>query len=189
MVHYKSCTTDGELHQILDLQKRNHPDLLTDEERQSQGFVTVKHDFETLEAMNTPFAHSLAISDDRVVGYALTMERSMKARIPILQPMFATLDTIYIQNRKMSDEGYIVMGQICVEKIFRGKGVFRGLYSHMRSRLRPHFRYLITEISERNTRSLNAHSAVGFQKLITYDAPDGERWVIVGWNWNQSNTK
>ena len=41
-----------ELEQILDLQQRNLPKNISQEEREKEGFVTVEHDLDLLRAMN-----------------------------------------------------------------------------------------------------------------------------------------
>ena len=75
---------------------------------------------------------------------------------------------------------YILMGQVCVAKDYRGQGVFEGLYRKMQERMAPYFDLIVTEISERNARSLRAHEKVGFVEMTRFQAPDGERWVVVG---------
>ena len=59
---YKSTSTNEELNQILDLQKLNLNTLASQEERQSEGFITVHHDFKILKAMNDRCAHTIAKS-------------------------------------------------------------------------------------------------------------------------------
>ena len=45
---------------------------------------------------------------------------------------------------------------------------------------RGHYDFTVTEVAERNTRSLRAHERVGFQTLHTYpDALAGEVWRVI----------
>ena len=112
-----------------------------------------------------------------LVGYALTMTKEFRHRLPILIPMFDFIDKITFpdgnnnnggNSRLLRDESYVVMGQVCVSKSYRGQGVFKGLYDEMKRRLAPHFTTIITEISTKNTRSLRAHEKVGFIELDRY---------------------
>ncbi|NNE77330.1 MAG: hypothetical protein HKN31_09690, partial [Pricia sp.] len=73
---------------------------------------------------------------------------------------------------------YMVMGQICIDKAFRGKGVFRQLYETMRLTLLPEFASIITEVDAENLRSLHAHYAIGFTDLKTYRA-GGRVWRLI----------
>lgn len=174
MITYKLASSSKELQQILTLQEQNLPVNISDTEKQEQGFVTVHHDMAILQKMNDAFPHVIAIHDDKVVGYALSMLDSFKNDIPVLVPMFAEIDKALTSPCK-----YIVMGQVCVDKAYRGKGIFRGLYAKMKEETTTHFDAIITEIDALNTRSLNAHSAVGFEDLTTYTASSGQVWKVV----------
>ena len=48
----------------------------------------------------------------------------------------------------------------------------------MKKELRSDFEVIVTEVDGENTRSLNAHKAVGFEVLKEYRA-DNKDWVIV----------
>ena len=174
---FKSVTNKTELLKILELQKQNIPSSISSEEKLKEGFVTVHHDFETLYAMNTSCAHIVATYNGKVIGYALSMLREFKDKIAVLKPMFLEIDTCIESKRS-----YMVMGQICVDKSFRKQGVFRGLYKFMQSELNHKFDVLITEVDVKNTRSLNAHIAVGFKVLKRYIS-NAQEWVVLIWEW------
>ena len=75
-----------------------------------------------------------------------------------------------------------MMGQVCVAKPYRGRGVFDSLYAAHREHLKSRFDACVTEISVRNPRSRKAHERVGFEELERYgDATD--EWIVVIWNW------
>lgn len=169
-----------DLNQILVLQQSNLPENLDREEILSQGFVTVRHDFALLQAMNAAAPHIVAKYHDQVVGYALTMLPSFADRVPILDHMFDRINTLSWKGRPLVDWRYYAMGQVCVAKSFRGQGVFDGLYEGHRRYLSPAFEAVITEVSTRNTRSLRAHERVGFETLEVYRAPDGQEWALIG---------
>lgn len=184
MIVYGPSNTDAHLQQIMALQKANLPKNISVQEAREQGFVTVDHDMEALSDMNTPYRHSIALEDGNLAGYALVMETRFRHRIPILFPMFELLDGIPWRGKPLKDWRYYVMGQVCVAKPFRGKGVFQGLYLNMRDRLSGHFDLVVTEISTRNARSIRAHEKVGFENIHEFTDPDGEHWVIVAWGWD-----
>ena len=74
------------------------------------------------------------------------------------------------------------MGQVCVDKAYRGKGVFDMLYQHHKQVLKDRFDFVVTEISTNNLRSVRAHEKVGFKNIHTYkDAVD--EWSVVLWDW------
>lgn len=178
-LYYPICSTDDELRQILALQAANASDIVADTNKATDGFVTVRHDFDLLKAMNSPYAHQLAKDGPKVAGYALVMCREFGYSIPVLRPMFSQIDRLIFDGLPISSAySYFIMGQICIDAAYRRQGVFGELYRHLRQRMLPHFDLMITEVSRRNTRSLAAHLHNGFVIAHEYTA-DGEDWVIV----------
>lgn len=173
MIDYATATSDHELEEILALQQKNLPRALLPEEREKEGFVTVVHSIGTLRAMNAVCPHIVAKADGKVVGYALCMHPRFAADIPVLKPMFDKIEGLHppINN-------YIAMGQICIDKAFRKRGIFRKLYETMQAKTKKDFSRIITEIDARNTRSLQAHYTIGFKEVHTYTS-GGQEWKIV----------
>ena len=94
MLYATVTTTNEELRQILQLQQENFIENIDKSEIQSQGFVTVHHDLETLKQMHS-LAPGVIIKDgETVVGYALTMLRECRQLIPVLEPMFSLFDKL-----------------------------------------------------------------------------------------------
>ncbi len=165
MISYYRAKTKEELLQILELQKRNLPDFISEKEKAEEGFVTVSHSMDLLQSMNNLCPHIIAKESDKVVGYALCMHPQFKASIPVLIPMFKEIEKVVGE-----DDKFIIMGQICIRKSHRKKGIFRRLYQKMKEVTAPDFKYIITEVDHENTRSLEAHLAVGFKELTVYES-------------------
>jgi L-amino acid N-acyltransferase YncA len=172
MLTFTQTSTENELHQILELQQRNLPKNLTESEKQHHGFVTVEHDFETLFKMHKVHPHIIAKNNDKVVGYALSMSTAFKDSIPVLIPMFNEIEKLDV------DHNFIVMGQVCIDKEYRGKGIFRGLYQKMSIVFSEEYSSIITEIDAKNLRSINAHKAVGFKTICEYSS-NNQLWEVV----------
>ncbi|MFP2995531.1 GNAT family N-acetyltransferase [Spongiivirga sp. MCCC 1A20706] len=176
MISYCKAYTDNELHQILRLQSENLKDQIDQNKQLSDGFVTLKHEFSLLKRMNDACPHIIAKDEDRVVGFTLSMLVDFKEDIPLLDGMFKMADRLFPDRR------YLVMGQVCVDEHYRGKGVFRDLYTHMRECYRNQYDPLITIVAKQNIRSLNAHKAVGFNVIESNDEVD---WMFIVWEWNE----
>lgn len=181
MIEFTTANSKSDLEEILQLQQKNLPKNISQEESNSQGFVTIEHDFNLLNAMNSPFPHIIAKSNHKVVAYALVMLRQWEKEIPILIEMFKKINAIEYDNRLLKRATYFIMGQICIAKEFRGQNVFSGLYQTMKKCMNPHFDYIITEVATRNTRSIRAHEKVGFETIKIYSAENGEEWAILLW--------
>ncbi len=175
-ITYKRADSNEELNQILELQRANIPSVISEEESKTEGFVTVHHSFDILKAMNERCAHVIAKSSDKVVGYTLCMLKEFKTDIEVLKPMFGQIDAC-LNN----DETYVVMGQVCIDKAFRKQGIFRGLYEYMKQELRSDFDAIITEVDVANTRSLDAHYAIGFELLQSYQS-NGQDWALISFD-------
>jgi ribosomal protein S18 acetylase RimI-like enzyme len=171
MIQYQLTKTMQELKQILVLQQLNLSKNLSAQEKKEQGFVTLEHSFQELKKFHDIYPHSIAKFNNKVVGYALSMDVSCKNEIELLKPMFDEIDAIY-------SDSYIAMGQICIDADFRGKGVFKGLYSLMQETFASKYTAIITEIDAANLRSMNAHQKIGFTELTRYFS-NNQEWVIV----------
>ena len=132
VIQYTSAKTAGDIQQIFDLQKINLPTAISEEESKEQGFVTINHELELLQFMNQPYPHAIAKVDHELAGYALVMLRELENRIPLLVPMFAKINAINHKGQLLKESRYFIMGQVCVAKAYRRKGVFAGLYHQLK---------------------------------------------------------
>jgi GNAT superfamily N-acetyltransferase len=184
MIAYTKAMIGADLSGILQLQKQNRLSALTPEEILSEGYVTVVHSFDDLKRLNEIENHIVAKEGEKVVAYLLAMTSQSESAIPVLQPMFDVFRQVAFGSKKVSDFNYIVVGQVCVEKAYRGKGILDECYNFYKETFHTKYDFAITEIAGDNLRSLNAHKRIGFQEVYRYTAPDGVLWVIVLWNWN-----
>ena len=180
----RAVETQRDLIDILTLQKKNTKTAVPLEQIANQGFVTVEHSLRQLENMQAQIPQIIAVNNHTIAGYALSMTRELKASIPVLIPLFDRLDTLHYNGCPVNELSYYVMGQICVDKNYRGQGVFRQLYAAHKTLLSKQYDYCITEVSTRNLRSMGAHYAIGFELLHCFtDAQD--EWNIVIWDWTK----
>ena len=184
MIVYTSSQSDRDLIGILNLQRNNLARNLPPEEIQSQGFVTVLHSLQDLQKMNAIEQHIIAKDNDTVIAYLIAMTEKSKFDIPVLVPMFEVFESIEYKNKFLSQYHYMVVGQVCVDKKYRGQGVLDKCYDLYVDTFRTRYDFAVTEIATSNQRSLNAHKRIGFHTIHEYVAPDGERWAIVVLDWS-----
>lgn len=183
MIDYTVSNTEEDLFGILNLQKENLPAALTREEIESQGFVTVSHTFENLKKLNDIEKHIIAKVEDKVVAYILAMTEQSKFDIPILVPMFDAFSSISYANKLISGYKYMVVGQICIDKHYRGQGILERCYATYKNSFADSYDFAITEIAGTNLRSLRAHKRIGFHEVHRYVSSDQTEWHIVLWDW------
>ncbi len=175
--------TNQDLVQILALQKQNLAQSLSEEEISREGFVTVNHSFEDLKKMNSYEQSVIAKENDTVVAYLLAMTQQSKYDIPILLPLFEMFNQTPYRGKKISEYNYLVVGQVCVAKEFRGKGILDECYKEYKNQFENKYDFAITEIAQKNIRSMKAHERIGFKTIHQYREANGTDWNIVVWDW------
>lgn len=178
MIRYTVSLTEQHFSQILKLQQANLPKNVDEEEKKKEGFVTLEHDLELLKKLNTPFAHVIAMDGDKVVGYTLITVKEHVAFIPLLQPTLEELKGVTFDNINLHQSKFFIMGQVCIDKLYRGQNIFRGLYDSLSNRMSTDFDFIITEIATHNYRSMCAHKKIGFQVIKQHKDDLGE-WAMV----------
>ena len=172
------------LNKILQLQQANHKSNLSENEMTEQGFVTVMHTYEQLLAMHSIHPSIIVVDEDNntLAGYALVMPKACASLVPVLVPAFESFSKLSYRQQPLDHRKWYLMGQICIEKNYRGLGVFQILYQAHKNFLAPLFDCCITTISTSNLRSISAHKKVGFNTIHEFtDATDS--WITVLWDW------
>ncbi|CAN5519288.1 hypothetical protein BH11BAC3_BH11BAC3_13510 [soil metagenome] len=183
MIRFTTSKTNNDFNEIISLQKENLPKNLSENELKSQGFVTVVHALEDLRKMDT-HEHNLVVKDDdKIVGYILAMTQQSKADIPVLVPMFNNFEKIIYKGKKIAEHNFIVVGQVCIHKNYRGKGLFYEAYNAYKKQFSNKYDFAITSIATTNQRSINAHQRVGFVELHFFTDNANTEWSIVAWDW------
>ena len=183
-VQITRVASDADVQGILDLQQANLKKNLTPEAIDSQGFVTLEHNFEIMRKMNNAVPSIIAKDGDKVVGYALVMLPSFKNDIPALEGLFESITKITYKGKNLATYNYVVVGQLCVGMGYRGIGLVNTMYANYKEILQYDFDMAITDISSKNPRSVKAHEKAGFQVVHTfYDEHAQENWLVVVYDW------
>jgi acetyltransferase (GNAT) family protein len=183
MIIYTTSKSIDDLAGIIELQKSNLPANLSAEEIAREGFVTVMHSLRDLEKMNAIEQSIIAKDDDKIIAYLLAMTKKSKADIPVLIPLFENIEKIKFRGKSLSGYNYIVVGQVCVAKGYRGLGILDNCYAEYKTQFKNKYDFAITEIATKNARSINAHKRIGFTEIHRYIAPDNTEWSIVIREW------
>jgi len=180
MIKFERAVEDQSLVQILKLQSQNLKENLSQEERDSQGFVTAKHTFEQLKEINLKENAVIATSYGKVIAYAIAMRRETGKGMPVFDRLFEEVDKIKIGEMKFTHFPYIFVGQLCIAKEFRGQGLVEKLYAFFSAEMQNKYDFIVTDISQENPRSLKAHEKSGYKKIQHFfDFYNNSYWDIV----------
>ena len=179
-------SSPNEIIGIRDLQALNLKQNITAEEAIEQGFLTAAYTIEYLQEMNVSSPSIIAKDGDKVVGYALVATKDIRKGHDLIEGLFDAIDACEYNRKLLRDVNYVVVGQLCVAKEYRGQDLVQKLYGHFRDCLSNEFTYLVTDVAKANVRSLKAHKKRGFQVIneLTYG---GFGWDIVLWDWNEDD--
>jgi hypothetical protein len=197
---------ENDLHQLHQLHLDNlrgpHGNL-SDSEAEKEGFVSAEYSIEFLRMMNQTrksviakdgeplsshlhsrfFVFVIFPPGDLIVGYVLVAIKSeLYGKHKLLDSLYDAIDEVKIRGVQMKLVNYVVVGQLCVRKGFRGKGVVNAMYAFFKSYLQDEFVCAATDISTSNPRSLRAHLKCGFQVVDSLVFEDS-RWDVVVWDW------
>jgi L-amino acid N-acyltransferase YncA len=182
MLYTTVVRTTDELEQIRKLNQQNLRQSLSAEEMEKEGFVSWAYSLELLQNMHK-LAPSIIVKDDeKVVGYALVMPKEASVFHKDLDTMIKNLRPVMYQNRPLLSYNFYLMGQICIQKAYRGRGLFSLMYEEHKKRYSHQYEFLLTEIISSNKRSIKAHEKIGFKQIHTYQDKMGE-WSLVIWEW------
>jgi GNAT superfamily N-acetyltransferase len=178
----KLATTIRELEGILQLQRANLSRHISREEAATEGFVTAEYTLDFLQQMHAAGPSIIAVENETVVGYALVAAPAIKGQHALLDDLFAAVDKLMYKYKKLGEQTYVLVGQLCVAKTHRGQGLATRLYQFYQQQYSPQYEYCITDVITSNQRSLLAHQKTGFEVIHRFSW-GGAEWDIVLWDW------
>jgi len=184
MVTFSPAQSKSDLESILTLQRQNLRQFLSPEEMQDQGFLTASYTLDFLQEMHEASEHIVAKDGERVVGYTLGLTPEFLPRDPVFESYLMAIQQMSWKGKPLMEYAPLIVGQLCVDKSYRGQGLVNGLYQACRTHHAKKFDFLLSDVSSLNPRSFRAHQRVGFLPLAEFpDAFTGETWHILLWDW------
>jgi hypothetical protein len=179
----KRLSSRKEIIGVKELQSSNLKTVLDETEISKQGFLTAEYSIEFLEKINKIQPSIIMVDKEKVIGYALVISRKIYGIHNLIDGMFNKIDDLIYQEEKLKEVNYSIVGQLCIEKSYRGTGLVNKIYNFYRKELSEDFKYLVTGVDEKNVRSIKAHFNTGFEIIgkISFNSCPGH---IIIWNWN-----
>lgn len=186
-VSIATAETEEDILAIKTLQTANLRHNIPVEIQNSDGFLSNTYDLTFLRKANQ-LAPSIVAKDahSQIIGYALTILPEVGREVPELAELISLLDTIDYQGKPVCMYKYYVMGQVCIADGFRGQKIFDRIYAKHRELYANSYELLVTEVADKNQRSLRAHHRVGFKTVHTLkNETTNETWHVIVWDWRQ----
>ncbi len=183
MIWIKLVSEFSELEGIKTLRNENLKKNLPNSEAETEGFVTAEYSLEFLQKLHAESPSIIAKDGDQVIGYALVALKSVRDQHELLGDLFNCIDKIQYKGKLLKNAEYVVIGQLCVSKKYRGLGLVHLMYQLFKTTLSDTFDYCITDVAYNNPRSLRAHLKNGFVVIDTLGY-GGISWDVVLWDWN-----
>jgi hypothetical protein len=181
------ASSTEELGAIAALQHANLRRNISAEEAAGQGFLTAEYSLDLLHQMHALEPAIIAKAGEQIAGYALVATKAIRHAHPLVADLFDAIDQLTYQNIPLISANYVVVGQLCVRKEFRGQGLVKKIYNHFRDSLADEYIYCITDVATTNLRSLKAHAEAGFE-VISHTEYAGVGWEVVLWDWRNTKT-
>jgi hypothetical protein len=150
--------------------------------KQTEGFVSVEYDVKKLEIMNQMEPCVIAKDGDHVIGYVLATPRKYYGVSSLIDECFDATDNVTYDNMRLGDVNFLLVGQLCIAKDYRGIGLVERMYKFYRQCYQGKYPLCLTYVDEKNPRSLRAHLKSGFQ-VVESPSFSGESWKVVLWDW------
>jgi GNAT superfamily N-acetyltransferase len=162
---------------LLELQKKNSLAALTEEER-SDGFLSGQLSREQLASMHESAGIVVAAAGDAVIAFLCLSTLAANRDMPIVQSMRTAMCATTFDGKALDGYQCVVAGPVCVDRRYRGQGVFEQLYEFAVAHVSSRFDVAVAFISMDNARSLKAHAKVGMIPLAVFEHA-GSRYHLV----------
>ena len=172
-----------DLIQIKHLNQENLKNNLSQRDRLKYGFLTLEYDIELLLKVNNIEKTIVAKNGNKIVAYAIVINKTAYGLNKLFDDLIDRVNNLKYNKTNLYKIDYALVGQLCISKDYRGKGLVNEIYKFFKKEYSKKYKYLVTDIDERNTRSLNAHLKNKFQIIDNFYWRDSY-WNIILWNWS-----
>lgn len=161
------------------LLKANHVDSLSEEEKK-EGFVTTNlTDSQLTELITKEKGVTIAVDNDKVVAFALAAPWEYWSVWPLFEHMIAIMGEYEFRGKPLSAEYTYQYGPICIEKSYRGSGLFKKVFMYSLATMKDRYPVMVTFVNRVNPRSHAAHTRkAGMEISGTFDFNNNHYWMM-----------
>lgn len=166
---------DEDISGICELLEQNFIGNLPESERKD-GFLSICFSADQLKEMAENGITIVALFESRVVGFLSTQTCHYNLKIPIAKTMLETI------SHAIDEQKTLCCGPVCIDSSFRGQGILEQMYALLAQEKGSTYHSGITFVSERNPRSIAAHSNKLGMTLSGQFGHDGQKYKIFSCN-------
>lgn len=172
--------TKQDIEAIMQLQEKYHVSNLTEAEKQSKGFVTMKVTHEQFTHLTSNSGVFIAVTETGdLAAYALTSDWGYYSQWAIIQKMESLLVDFSLKNSAITTKNSFQYGPVCIDEAFRGQGILAELFKAIKVVYAPHYAFAITFINKQNERSMRAHAQQTPLSIVgDFAFNDNEYWTL-----------
>ena len=176
-VHYRRASGD-DYRDILLLNEANFRGNLSDADR-GDGFLSAIFTAKQIAAMAEELGIMVATVEDKVAGFLCAFRNDFDHGSPVVATMIASYERMQFEGKPLSAYRSYAYGPVCIDKPYRRKGLFRGLYEAQRRDLTGLFEIGVALVSRDNLHSLHAHVfGLGMTEVGDFEV-HGNRYATV----------
>ena len=156
-IQYRMATV-ADIESILALHARYQVDSIHPNDK-ADGFVTTAFNQTQLtDLIESEQGLFVAQQDTTIIAYAMAASWTFWSQWPMFAHMIKELDKDQLQQVSLSVENSYQYGPVCVDKAYRGQGVFEGIFFFALQQMHSRYPILVTFINKINPRSFAAHT-------------------------------
>jgi hypothetical protein len=128
------------------------------ESERAGGFVTTPFTVKQIADVIDLEGMFVVENESKIIGYTFAADWEYFSQWPIFPYMVSRFPLLSFDNQGLTVENTFQYGPICIEKTYRGSGLFQQLFEFMRLTMRNRYPIGITFINKMNQRSFIAHT-------------------------------
>lgn len=168
-----------DLDSILALHKRYHVNTITAEDK-PDGFVTTNFTPEQLNnLLEKEKGITIATVGDTVISYAMAASWEFWSEWPLFAHMIEKLPEHSYHGQVLGVENSYQYGPMCVDKAYRGTGVFEKVFTASLHSMKERYPTMVTFINQINHRSYAAHTQkVKLDRVCTFQFNNNDYYML-----------
>jgi hypothetical protein len=176
---------ESDIAKIFKLQSANLYTNLSEAER-TDGFITTPFTTEQIKTLIDRTGVFVADRDNAIAGYIFAGSWTFFSQWAIFPYMVSRFPQLNFQGMPLTTSNTFQYGPVCIDRTWRGTGVFPQLFETMRSHFSSQFPIGITFINQINSRSLAAHKQKLNLEIIDEFEFNGNSYYSLGF-WTKEN--